>query len=94
MIAKSEIEHVANLSKLKFNDEEIEDLIEEFSELDKYMEKLQEVDTENVEVTSQVNSNIQFMKEDKIEESFSNEKALLNAPDKQYGYFKLPKILD
>lgn len=94
MISKAEIEHVANLAKLKFDEKEIEDFTEKFSEIIGYVEKLQEVDTENVKATYQVNSNVQFMREDKVEESFSNEEALSNAPDKQYGYFKLPKILD
>lgn len=94
MISKKEIEHIANLSKLKFNKDEIEGFAEKFSEIINYVEKLQEVDTTGVETTYQVNPNIQFMREDNVLESFSNEEALSNAPDKQYGYFKLPKILD
>ena len=94
MISKEDVRHIAGLSKLKFTEEEIEDFTKKFSQVLEYVEKLKEVDTENIEPTYQVNSSSQFMREDKIEESFKRDEALLNAPDKEFGYFKLPKVLE
>lgn len=94
MISKEDVKHIANLSKLNFNEDEMEDFTVKFSKIIEYVEKLKEVDTENIEPTYQVNPNYQFMREDEVKESFSREEALLNAPDSEYGYFKLPKVID
>ena len=94
MISKEDVRHIASLSKLKFTEEEIEDFTKKFSQVLEYVEKLKEDDTENVEPTYQVISSSQFMREDKIEESFKRDETLLNAPDKEFGYFKLPKVLE
>ena len=94
MISKEDVKHIAGLAKLKFSDEELEDFTNKFSHVLSYVEKLQEVDTENVEPTYQVNDNIQLLREDEVVEGLSREDVLRNAPDKQYGYFRLPKVLD
>ncbi|MBE6081537.1 Asp-tRNA(Asn)/Glu-tRNA(Gln) amidotransferase subunit GatC [Acidilutibacter cellobiosedens] len=94
MISKEEVKHIAELSRLKFNEEEIEDFTRKFSEVLEYVEKLKEVDTEKAEPMYEVNSLIQLMREDKVKESIPKEDALLNAPDKEFGYFKLPKVVE
>ncbi len=94
MISKEEMEYIAELSMLKFSNEEIKKLMEEFNKTLDYMKEIQKVDTKNIESTYQVNNNYQYLREDKIKESFSREEALKNAPDEQFGYFKLPKVLD
>lgn len=94
MISKEKIKKVAELSMLKFSEEEIANLTERLNKKLENIEKVKEVDTENIKPTFQVNNNYQYLRDDKIEDSFSKEEALKNAPDEQFGYFKLPKVLD
>lgn len=94
MISREEVNNIAELSMLKFSDEEIEGFTEIFNKSIEYMKKIQKIDTEGVNPTYQVNNNYQYLREDKLEDSFSREEALKNAPDEQFGYFKLPKVLD
>ncbi|WP_077368507.1 Asp-tRNA(Asn)/Glu-tRNA(Gln) amidotransferase subunit GatC [Anaerosalibacter sp. Marseille-P3206] len=94
MISKDDVKHIAYLSKLKFSEEEIVDFTNKFSQIVEYVDKLSEVDTENIDSTYQISEEYQFMREDEIKESLSREEALLNAPDSQFGYFKLPKVLE
>lgn len=94
MISKEKIKKVAELSMLKFSEEEIANLTERLNKKLENIEKVKEVDTENIKPTFQVNKNYQYLRDDKIEDSFSKEEALKNAPDEQFGYFKLPKVLD
>jgi len=56
--------------------------------------KLKEVDTEGIKPTYHVNDTRNAMREDKVEKSLAREKVLLNGPDKENGYFKIPKVLD
>lgn len=94
MISKEDVQHIAYLSKLKFDDEEIVDFTNKLSQIIKYVEKLSEVDTEDIDLTYQVNEGYQFMREDEVKESLSRDEAISNAPHSEFGYFKLPKVLE
>ncbi|WP_353093230.1 Asp-tRNA(Asn)/Glu-tRNA(Gln) amidotransferase subunit GatC [Tissierella praeacuta] len=96
MITKEQVEHIANLARLKFSEEEIDEFTNKFAEVLEYIETLNEVDTENVEPTYQVNNHIQVLREDIVEEGegLTREEVLQNAIEEQYGYFKLLRIVE
>lgn len=94
MVSKEDVKHIAELSKLEFSDEELEYFTDEFSKIIEYMGQLKEVDTEGVEPTYSVSSKTQPLREDVVHESLDKEEVLKNAPEEQYGYFKLPSIMD
>lgn len=94
MISKEQVEHIANLAKLKFSNEEIDEFTHKFSGVVKYVEKLNEVDTENIEPTYQAYDYKQVLREDIVEEGLSRQEVLQNTVEKQYGYFKLLNIMD
>lgn len=94
MISKDQVEHMAEICKLKFSEEEIEDFTKKFSSVVEYVEKLDELDIEGVEPTYQVNSHTQKFREDTVKEGLTREEVLQNAPEEQYGYFKILKIVE
>ncbi|MDR7856694.1 Asp-tRNA(Asn)/Glu-tRNA(Gln) amidotransferase subunit GatC [Tissierella sp.] len=94
MITKEQVEHIASLAKLKFSDEEIDKFTNKFSDIVKYIEKLDEVNTAEVEPTYQVYEYNQRFREDIVKEGLTREEVLQNTLEKQYGYFKLFNILD
>lgn len=94
MITKEQVQHIASLAKLKFSEDELEGFTEKFSQILSYVEKLDEVDTENVAPTFQVNEHIQEFREDIAKEGLSRDEVLQNAVEKQYGYFKLLNIME
>ncbi len=94
MISKEEVKHIASLAKLRFSEEEIDEFTHKFSEVLTYVEKLNELDTENIEPTYQVYDYIQKLREDEVKEGLSREEILQNAIEEQYGYFKLLKIVE
>jgi len=55
-------------------------------------EKLDKLDTEGVEPTAYTVPMKNIMREDKVEESYSQEDILANAPDKKKGHFRVPPI--
>jgi len=93
-ISKKDVIHVAKLAKLEFNQEEIDGFVEKLDSVLQYVDKLKEVDTEGIKPTYHVNDTRNAMREDKVEKSLAREKVLLNGPDKENGYFKIPKVLD
>jgi len=65
-ITKEEIKHIAELARLKLSDEEISNLGSDLDAILNYIEKLKEVDTNNVEPTSQVSGLSDVSRPDEI----------------------------
>ncbi len=90
----SDVEHVAKLARLDLSEEEKEMFTAQLSAILKYAEKLNELDTENVEPTTHVLHVSNVMREDEVKESLPIEKVLRNAPDDEDGQFKVPAVLE
>ena len=88
-----EVEHIAKLARLHLSDEDAILYSQQMSDILDYVEKLQAVDTDGVEETSQVTGLINVMREDKIEESNISDELVECAPEHGDGYIKVPKIL-
>jgi aspartyl-tRNA(Asn)/glutamyl-tRNA(Gln) amidotransferase subunit C len=58
------------------------------------MEKLNELDTGNVDPTFHVLSLNNVMREDILKDSISRDDALMNAPDHTERFFRVPKIIE
>lgn len=92
-VEKTEIIKIANLAKLKFSDEELEKFIGQFNEIIEYINKLNEIDTENVKPLSHPLEVINVMRNDELKKSVETKYALLNAPEKDEQYFLVPKVI-
>ncbi|PZE20670.1 Asp-tRNA(Asn)/Glu-tRNA(Gln) amidotransferase subunit GatC [Paenibacillus xerothermodurans] len=88
------VEHVANLARLELNEEEKSKFTEQLNAILKYVEKLNELDTDNVEPTSHPVPLFNVMREDKTRPSLPIEKVLLNAPEEEDGHIKVPAVLE
>ena len=92
-VTLQEVEKIAQLAKLSFSEEEKQKFTEQFNQILAYMEKLNELDTENVEPTAHVLELKNVMRRDEVKEWLSQEEALRNAPRKKDGYFSVPKVI-
>lgn len=94
-ITKEQVKHVAKLSRLEFDDENIESFTEKFASVIEYVEKLKEVNTEGVKPTYHPHQSIKnVMRKDEVKKSLDREDIMKNAPDSENGYIKIPKVLD
>ncbi len=93
-VTKKEVEHIANLSKLKFREAELENFTVQMNQILTYMEKLNELDTENVEPLSHPVPDKNIFRKDEPQKSVSREDALKNAPDHNDEFFKVPKVIN
>ena len=92
-VSKEDVEKIAKLAKLKFSDEELENFTPQMNEILNFMDKLNELDTENVEPLSHPVEQINVFREDKLKQSIFTEDALKNAPSKDEQFFKVPKVI-
>ena len=93
-ITVDDVKNIAKLARLNFQDNEIAEFTKEMGDILKYIEKLDELDVSDIEPTSHVVEMKNVLREDVVGESFSIEETLLNAPDKKYRFFVVPKVID
>ena len=92
-LSKEDVKKIAVLSKLEFNDVEIENFRSDLSEILNHMEELNELDTSNVSPLYNVSDLHDVVREDKVKESLSLEEVLKNSPDKDENFKKKKKII-
>lgn len=96
-ITEREVRYVADLANLRLTDEEIVRMRAELEEILAYMDKLNELDTSNVEPMTQVlfeAGETATLREDAEGATLGSELALANAPLAGGGYFKVPLVID
>lgn len=93
MLTKEQVEHVALLSRLELSEEEKEKYARQLNDILGYIEMLNRLDTENVPPTAHVLPLKNVFREDQVCGHMPNQEALANAPAREDGSFKVPKIV-
>lgn len=91
---KIDVDYVAKLANLPLKSEEKETFEKQLSEILKYVEKLQEVDTKNVEATSQVTGLENVVRTDEAKLSLTQKEALSGAKSQHNGFIKVKAVLE
>jgi len=90
MIDREQVLHVARLARLRLSDEEVARMQGELSTILDHIEKLNELDLDEVEPTSHVIELENVLREDAPRPSLPRERALEQAPDAAAGGFRVP----
>ncbi|MHC4476537.1 MAG: Asp-tRNA(Asn)/Glu-tRNA(Gln) amidotransferase subunit GatC [Planctomycetota bacterium] len=93
-IDAGQVRKVAKLSRLELTEAEVEEFTGHLSAILEYVEKMNELDTDNVEPLAHCLPVSNVFRTDQVKESLGTEKALANAPQQDGEFFKVPKILD
>jgi len=90
MIDREQVLHVARLARLRLTDDEVERMSSELSTILDHIEKISELDLENVEPTSHVVEVENVLRADEPRESWPREQILEPAPDAADDGFRVP----
>jgi len=93
MITGEDVDHIGWLASIKVAEEEKEGFVASFNSVLDYFHQLDELETEDVEPTYRVVDLTNVFREDVVTESISQEESLSNAPRRENGYFKSPRIV-
>lgn len=93
-ISNEMVDKLADLAKLEFSPAEKEQLKGDLSKITGFFEKLNELDTDNVEPLVFMSDEVNVLREDEVQHPITKEEALRNAPAKDSDYFRVPKFLD
>lgn len=93
-ISIKQIEQVASLSRIKLTDEEKDVFREQLTDILVYIEKLNELNTDNVQPMAYATSLKNVLREDKQKPSFTRQEILELSPSSANGFFKVPRVLE
>jgi len=92
-IDNSVVKKIANLSKINLSDKELENFKHELNKILDWVDDLKKVDTKMVEPMLSVFNENMKMRDDKVEQTKTNE-ILSNAPEKKENFFVVPKVIE
>jgi len=94
MIDKKIVEYIAQLARVKIDEEEKEFLGVQLSKILGYIDKLKELNVENITPTRGAFFENNVVREDTVVDSQRREYILKNAPETSDRYFKIPKVIE
>jgi aspartyl-tRNA(Asn)/glutamyl-tRNA(Gln) amidotransferase subunit C len=89
-----QVEHVALLARLELTPAEKRKLTTDLNVILGHFERLQELDTTDVEPTSHPIPMQNVLREDAVRPSLPREEFLREAPEAREGYFVVPRVVD
>ncbi len=87
------VSHLAHLSRLNVAPEKMDKLVADMQDLVVFVEQLNNLDTSGIEPLMHMGDNFNILRMDEVEGSISREAALINAPDSDGSFFKVPKVI-
>lgn len=93
-LTSDDVRRVAELARIELTEEETRAFVKDLNEILRFVNGLQQLDTDGVEPAYQVVPLENVMREDCVTSSLSVDEALSNVPGRSGDYFKVPRILD
>ena len=93
-INSNEVKKVAQLARLKLNEDEINNHAEQLEKILEYIKQLEKIDTNNVLCTTRAIEVINVFRKDEKKNSNCIEELLDLGPSREDKYFKVPKIMN
>jgi aspartyl-tRNA(Asn)/glutamyl-tRNA(Gln) amidotransferase subunit C len=94
MLSKSEVQKIAQLARIEITDAEAEKYSKELSDILGFVEKLNEVDTKNIEPIAHITGAKNMTREDKVQEYSEETKSGIidNFPEKKDRFDKVKAV--
>ncbi|HOI28138.1 MAG TPA: Asp-tRNA(Asn)/Glu-tRNA(Gln) amidotransferase subunit GatC [Melioribacteraceae bacterium] len=93
-VSIDDVKYIADLARLNFDEQELEGFTSSFNEILSFFEKLNQLNTDNIEPMSHPVPNENVFREDLLKNSIDREEALKNSPDRDHQFFKVPKVIN
>ena len=93
-IDDAQVRKTAKLARLELSDAEVKEFAGQLSAILDYVERMNQLDTKDVEPLAHCLPISNVLREDIVKESLGTEKTLANAPQRDGAFFKVPKILE
>jgi|TARA_B110000438_G_scaffold251851_1_gene256537 aspartyl-tRNA(Asn)/glutamyl-tRNA(Gln) amidotransferase subunit C len=93
-IDKDKIKHISKLARISVDEKKIDDLTKGISSIFKFIEQLNELNTEKVRPLSSILNEPLRVRRDEVNDGKIREKILENSPQKNEDFFVVPKVIE
>jgi len=88
------IKHISKLSRISVDDEKAKKLAEDMNSIFDFIEKLKELNTDNVEPLTSVAEITLKLRVDEVKSGNIREDVLKNSPDENEDFFVVPRVVE
>jgi len=88
------IKHISKLSRISVDDEKAKKLAGDMNSIFDFIEKLNELDTDNVEPLTSVAETTLKLRVDEVKSGNIKEQVLKNSPDENEDFFVVPRVVE
>ena len=93
-IDKDTVKHISKLARISLDEEKINNLSKDLSSIMKFIEKLNELNTDKTTpLTSIINTSLKS-REDEVKDGKIRDQILKNSPEKNEEFFVVPKVIE
>jgi aspartyl-tRNA(Asn)/glutamyl-tRNA(Gln) amidotransferase subunit C len=93
-LSRESVQRIATLARLRLTADEESEITGQLDRILSYMDKLNELDTANIELFNHDIDNLSALREDKVANQPNTDALLANAPDRDGNFFRVPKIIE
>ena len=93
-IDKDTVKHISKLARISLDEKKIHSLSKDLSTIMKFIEKLNELNTDKTTpLTSIINASLKT-REDEVKDGKIRDQILKNSPEKNEEFFVVPKVVE
>ena len=93
-IDKDTVKHISKLARISLDEKKIDNLSKDLSSIMKFIERLNELNTDNtIPLTSIINASLKS-REDEVKDGKIRDQILKNSPEKNEEFFVVPKVIE
>ena len=93
-IDKDKIKHISKLARISIDEKKIDALTKDLSSIFKFIEQLNELNTDKVLPLSSILNEPLRLRKDEINDGKIREKILKNSPKNNEEFFVVPKVIE
>ncbi len=88
------VKHISKLSRISLDNEKAKKLEDDLNSIFSFIEKLNELDTKNVEPLASIAETTLKLRKDEIKSTNIRDQILKNSPEKNKDFFVVPKVVE
>jgi aspartyl-tRNA(Asn)/glutamyl-tRNA(Gln) amidotransferase subunit C len=88
------IKHISKLSRISVDEQKAEKLAEDLNSIFKFIEKLNELKTDNVEPLTSIAETTLKLRNDEVQSRDIKDQIIKNSPQDNEDYFVVPKVIE
>ena len=88
------IKHISKLSRISVDKQKAEKLAEDLNSIFKFIEKLNELKTDNVEPLTSISETTLKLRNDEVQSRNIKDQIIRNSPQDNEDYFVVPKVIE